>query len=31
MRQAQGVCNEHEDAASIDPLDNFIDQVEKRA
>jgi hypothetical protein len=29
MRQAQGVCNEHEDVASIGPLDNFIDQAEK--
>ena len=30
-RQAQDVCNEHNDMASVGVLENFIDQAEKRA
>jgi hypothetical protein len=31
MREAQDVCNEHKDVASVGLLDNFIDQAEMRA
>jgi hypothetical protein len=31
MREAQDVCSEHKDVASVGLLDGFIDQAEQRA